>query len=52
MKKKIEKNATQDYVPRQTSWLILLGEKYYKRMQPTPWAFTKINLKWHPKKNL
>jgi hypothetical protein len=32
-------------LPSPTSWLILVGEKYYYRMQPVPWVYKKIDLK-------
>jgi hypothetical protein len=30
---------------RKFDWLILIGKKYYRRLQPTPWAYKKQTFK-------
>lgn len=43
MKKQSEPRIKYD--PPKARWLIKIGEQYYRRIQPVPWAYTKPDLK-------
>lgn len=45
-KRKIEvKQEEQKYVPKKYGYYIFVGEKYYRRLQPIPYAHKVVNVK-------
>ena len=51
-KKKAVSNDVMPYTPKPDNvFWFYIGEKYYRRMQPTPYKPSKINLDYY-KKNL
>ena len=47
MRKKLPTNlgTTPHHVAPKATWLLKQGEKYYRRLQPVPWAYKKIDIK-------
>ena len=44
-KKTIVQQEEKEYVPRKIQYYIFVGEKYYRRLQPTPYSHKVINVK-------
>ena len=44
-KKIVKQEPTEKYVPRKTDYYFYIGEKYYRRLQPTPYAHKQQNIK-------
>jgi hypothetical protein len=45
-KKKESTQITLTHLPPKQQIYFFIGEKYYRRMQPTPYAYQKINSKY------
>ena len=44
-KKIVKQEPTEKYVPRKTDYYFYIGEKYYRRLQPIPYAHKQQNIK-------
>jgi hypothetical protein len=44
-RKIVKQESTEKYVPRKTEYYFYIGDKYYRRLQPTPYAHNIQNIK-------
>lgn len=44
-KKTIVQQEEKEYVPRKIQYYIFVGEKYYRRLQPTPYTHIEQKIK-------